>query len=84
MLYPEHSSEHLDPALFAHPTAAYRGIPFWSWNCTVTEQLIDEQLDIFKAMGFGGVDIHPRSGLNTAYLSGEYMRLVRFAVQQCK
>ena len=84
MLYPEHSSEHLDPALFAHPTAAYRGIPFWSWNCTVTEQLIDEQLDIFKAMGFGGVDIHPRSDLNTAYLSGEYMRLVRFAVQQCK
>ena len=84
MLYPEHSSAHLDPALFSHPTAAYRGIPFWAWNCTVTEQLIDEQLDVFQAMGFGGVDIHPRSGLNTPYLSGEYMHLVRHTVQKCK
>ena len=84
MLFPESKSTHLDPQLFRNPTATYRGIPFWSWNCTVTEELIDEQLDIFKAMGFGGVDIHPRSGLNTPYLSDRYMQLIRYTVDRCK
>lgn len=84
MLFPESQSRELDPALFANPTGAYRGIPFWSWNCTVTEELIDHQLDVFKAMGFGGVDIHPRSGLNIPYLGDTFMHLVRYAVDRCK
>lgn len=84
MLFPESKSTFLDPQLFRHPTAAYRGIPFWSWNCTVTEELIDQQLDIFREMGFGGVDIHPRSGLNTPYLSERFMQLIRYTVERCK
>ena len=84
MLFPESHSSQFDPKLFANPTVNYRGIPFWSWNCVVTEELIDKQLDIFKEMGFGGVDIHPRSGLDTPYLSEEYMRLIKYAVQRCK
>ena len=58
----------LDPALFQNPTGEYRGIPFWSWNGRITREQIDRDLEIFQKMGFGGVDIHPRVGLDTAYL----------------
>ncbi|MBQ6528158.1 MAG: hypothetical protein IJI38_06505 [Clostridia bacterium] len=84
MMYPESHSESLNMDLFRSPTAPYRSIPFWSWNCRVTRELIDEQLLIFQQMGFGGVDIHPRSGLDTEYLSEEYMALIRHTVQRCR
>ena len=84
MIKLESKTEQLDINLFRNPSNAYRSIPFWAWNCKVTEELIDEQLDIFQKMGFGGVDIHPRTGLDTVYLSDEYLRLVRFTVKRCK
>lgn len=77
-------TEDLTKELFENPTAQYRGIPFWAWNCKVTEELIDWQLDCFKDMGFGGVDIHPRTGLDTEYLGEEYLRLTRYAAQKCR
>ena len=69
---------------FKNPTAQYRGLPFWSWNCKITKELIDEQLPIFKEMGFGGVVIHPREGLDTEYLGDEFMSLVKYTVDRCK
>ncbi len=74
----------LDPALFQNPTGEYRGIPFWSWNGRITREQIDRDLEIFQKMGFGGVDIHPRVGLDTAYLGEEFMELIRYAVDRCK
>lgn len=76
--------EDLTRELFENPTTQYRGIPFWAWNCKVTEKLIDWQLDCFKEMGFGGVVIHPRTGLDTVYLGDEYLRLTRYAAQKCR
>ena len=35
-------------------------------------------------MGFGGVDIHPRTGLDTVYLGDEFMELIRYTVDRCK
>lgn len=70
--------------MFTNPTAKYRGIPFWSWNCKVTKEMIDTQLEIFKRMGFGGVDIHPRAGLDITYLGEEYMEMVAYTVKRCK
>lgn len=74
----------MTPELFQNPPACLRSIPFWSWNCRVTRELIEEQLDIFKDMGFGGVCIHPRAGLDIEYLSEEYLDLVAFAVAGCE
>lgn len=68
---------------FQDPAPKYRGLPFWSWNCKVTRELIDEQLPIFKEMGFGGVVIHPREGLDTEYLSDEFMNLVKYTADRC-
>lgn len=84
MLYTKNGSLELDKELFQNPTVEYRGIPFWSWNCKVTKEQIDTQLAIFKQMGFGGVDIHPRSGMETLYLGEEYLELVKYTVQKCK
>ena len=69
---------------FLKPKNAYRGIPFWSWNCKVTKEQIDKDLDCFEQMGFGGVDIHPRVGLDNEYLGDEFMELVLYTVEQCK
>lgn len=84
MRYPYSKTEQLKEELFRNPTAEYRGIPFWSWNCKITKELIDWQLDCFKEMGFGGVDIHPRSGLDTQYLGEEYMQLIAYTVERCR
>ncbi len=74
----------LDEEMFKNPPVSFRGIPFWSWNCKITEELIDWQLDCFKEMGFGGVDIHSRSGLDTEYLGEEYMHMIQYAVKKCR
>ena len=84
MFFKKSSSEYLEPELFRNPTAEYRGIPFWSWNCRVTEGLIADELKIFREMGFGGVDIHSRTGLDTEYLGEEYMKLIRYAAEKCE
>ena len=74
----------MDFNTFKNPTAEYRGIPFWSWNCKVTKELIDSQLDCFKEMGFGGVDVHPRVGLDNEYLGEEFMELIRYTADKCR
>jgi len=65
-------------SLFQNPTAEYRGAPFWSWNGVLDKELLKEQIDVFKAMGFGGFHIHSRIGLATPYLGDEFMDCVKF------
>ncbi len=84
MIFPENNSHELDGELFKNPTAEYRGLPFWSWNCKIEKQTIDEQLQIFKKMGFGGVVIHPRDGLDTEYLGDEFMEMARYTAEKCR
>lgn len=84
MLYPKNKEKELTQELFRDPGSEYRGTPFWAWNCRVTEGLIDEQLEIFKKMGFGGVHLHPRTGMENDYLGSEYMKLVRHADEKAK
>ena len=76
----------LDPALreFAAPPARFRGVPFWAWNCKVTKEKIDSQVEYFRRMGMGGAMVHPRTGLDTPYLSEEYMALVKHAAEKLR
>lgn len=76
--------KEFDYELFKKPTSEYRGLPFWSWNCRLNKDTVDEQLAIFKEMGFGGVVIHPREGLDTDYLGAEFMETIKYAVAECK
>ncbi len=73
-----------DYELFKNPAAKYRGFPFWSWNCRLSRDNIKEQLLIFKEMGMGGVVIHPREGLDTEYMGGEFLDIAKYAVRLCR
>ena len=67
---------------FEDPPASHRTVPFWVWNGEVTRDMIDNQLEEFHDRGFGGVFIHPRHGLITGYLSGEWFDLVEYAMKR--
>lgn len=84
MAYEENNKREFDYELFKNPGSEYRGLPFWSWNCRPDKRTIDEQLAIFKEMGFGGVVIHPRDGLDTEYLGEEFMEMIAHAVRKCR
>ncbi len=83
MLYPK-NQKPFDPALFQSPTAEYRGVPFWAWNCRVTPEKIRRQSECFRQMGMGGAMLHPRTGMDTEYLSSEYFDLVRLAEEELR
>ena len=69
---------------FLSPPAQLRGVPFWAWNCKVTEEKIERQAAYFRQMGMGGAMVHPRTGMDTPYLSEEYLRLVRYAEEKLR
>lgn len=84
MLYKKNLSKELSDELFKSPTSEYRGTPFWSWNCKMTPELVDKQIEYLKEMGFGGVHIHSRSGMDNPYLGEEFMSLVRRSTDKAK
>ena len=48
MLYPKIKEKSLDKELFQNPTAEYRGKPFWGWNCVLTKEILEKQIDYLK------------------------------------
>lgn len=82
MLYKKNQAEKLEDSLFQQPTAEYRGAPFWAWNTMLEQKELDRQMEVLKSMGFGGAHLHPRTGLETPYLSEEFMDRSRAAWQK--
>jgi len=70
--------------VFKNPTKEYRGAPFWGWNGKLDKQILAEQIDVLKEMGFGGFHIHSRIGLATEYLGEEFMDCVKFCNEYAK
>ena len=84
MLYKKNTTKKLDMKLFRSPTAEYRAVPFWAWNCKLEQKELEWQLEVFKKMGFGGAHMHVRTGMGTTYLSDEHMNLVKECVEKAK
>ena len=82
MFFKGNLSEHLNENLFKNPTSEYRGAPFWAWNSSLDIPELEEEIKIFKEMGFGGFNMHVRQGLETSYLSDEFLGAVR-ACAEC-
>ena len=61
----------LDPARFRDPPAAYRSVPFWSWNDELTDDEVRRQIGAMHQAGQGGFFMHARVGLRTPYLSDD-------------
>ncbi|MGI5893484.1 MAG: hypothetical protein ACOX6P_02720 [Candidatus Merdivicinus sp.] len=84
MFYEKNQQDTLSAELFQNPTSEYRGTPFWSWNCKLDNEILDEQIGYLKDMGFGGFHMHPRTGFGNPYLSEEHMNLVKHCVERAK
>ncbi|HEY8499186.1 MAG TPA: hypothetical protein VIL89_01090, partial [Clostridia bacterium] len=76
MLYKK-KIEKFNESLFENPTSEYRCTPFWAWNKKLRWEDMEEQIEVFREMGMGGFHIHSRIGLDTPYLSDEFMDYVR-------
>ncbi len=83
-LYPRSGTPRLDDELFRHPTAEYRGTPFWSWNTLLDRDQLLRQIDWLKEAGFGGFHIHARTGLATPYLGEEFMGHVKACAEKAR
>lgn len=66
----------------SNPSEAYRSAPFWAWNDRLEEGELARQIDGMQEQGMGGFFIHSREGLETEYLSEEWMQAVDTAVKR--
>lgn len=64
------------------PGKIYRSAPFWAWNEKINEDETRFQIREMDEKGMGGFFIHSREGLETEYLSEEWMRQVEIAVRE--
>ncbi|OAS18029.1 hypothetical protein A8708_28900 [Paenibacillus oryzisoli] len=70
--------------MFEQPPVEYKGVPFWSWNDTLEQDELDTQVKGFKEQGMGGFMMHVREGLETPYLSHEFMERIKQTVETAK
>ncbi len=69
---------------FFNPDKDYRGAPFWSWNDRLDPEELDRQIRDMKYSGMGGFFMHSREGLETPYLSEEWMNCIKRSIQTAK
>ena len=84
MLYKKNTEKTLLKELFKNPTSEYRCTPFWAWNCNLTQEHLNREIDVMKEMGMGGFHMHSRTGMATPYLTDEFMSLVRGCIEKAK
>ncbi|MEE1279097.1 MAG: hypothetical protein UHE86_08610, partial [Acutalibacteraceae bacterium] len=84
MLYNKSKDASLSAELFKNPTSAYRGAPFWAWNCKLEKDELLRQIEILKQMGMGGAHMHVRTGLDIEYLGDEHMDLIKSCAEKMK
>lgn len=83
MLYGK-SHQPMTAELFAHPGSEYRAAPFYAWNCKLNKEELLWQMEQMKQMGFGGVHLHVRTGLETEYLGDEFMDMISACVEKAR
>lgn len=69
---------------FFNPDKDYRSAPFWSWNDKLDPEELARQIRDMKSTGMGGFFMHSREGLETPYLSEEWMNCIRRSVETSK
>ena len=64
--------------------AAYRPIPFWSWNDELEPERLRDQIRWMHKCGIGGFFMHARGGLKTPYLGEEWMQCIEACCDEAK
>lgn len=62
----------------------YRPTPFWFLNHKLEKNEITEQLRLMRDCGVSGFFMHPRAGLQTPYMSTEWLEMIRFIVDEAE
>src|SRR5208283_5323650 len=75
------ASSHVK-SLFKHPPREYSTGPLWVWNDLLTERQIRDTLRDLAAQKVKQVWVHPRPGLMTPYLSADWFRLWKVALNE--
>ena len=70
--------------LFARPPREYATAPLWVWNDQLTDDQIRGTLRDLAGQGVRQAFVHPRPGLMTPYLSPEWFRLWRVALDEAR
>jgi len=71
-------------ALFKNPPRQYSTGPLWVWNDMLTEQEIRGTLHDLASQKVKQVWVHPRPGLMTPYLSDDWFRLWKVALDEAE
>ncbi len=71
-------------ALFKNPPREYSTGPLWVWNDSLTERQIRDTLHDLAAEKIKQVWVHPRPGLMTPYLSADWFRLWKVALEEAR
>ena len=61
---------------------SYRPIPFWSWNDKLELEELKRQIHWMNDKGMGGFFMHARSGLQTEYMSEEWMECIETCAEE--
>lgn len=68
--------------IFADPPREYSSGPLWVWNDLLTEQQIRDTMRDLAGQHVKQVFVHPRPGLMTPYLSADWFRLWKAALDE--
>jgi hypothetical protein len=70
--------------LFANPPREYASAPLWVWNDLLTEKQIRDTMRDLAGQQVRQVFVHPRPGLMTPYLSDDWFRLWKVALDEAE
>jgi hypothetical protein len=70
--------------VFADPPRQYASAPLWVWNDMLTEEQVRGTLRDLAGQKVKQAFVHPRPGLMTPYLSDEWFRLWRIALDEAE
>ncbi len=71
-------------AVFADPPRKYSTAPLWVWNDMLTEEQIRQTLRDLAGQKVMQAFVHPRPGLMTPYLSDDWFRLWKVALDEAE
>lgn len=71
-------------ALFRDPPRQYSTGPLWVWNDLLTEEQVRQTLRDLAGQKVKQVWVHPRPGLMTPYLSADWFRLWKAALDEAE
>jgi hypothetical protein len=78
------SEDRLSVKHFFNPPAEYRPMPFWGLNDLLEDRQLRWQIQEMKRQGWGGFFMHPRYGMETPYLTREFMDRIRTCVKEAR